>query len=180
MCIFAVINLMYMYMLMACCLLAKVHLYLCVYTIFALYLQMHLFRRTGISWTFRTEPRGCGRHCVLCAVSGCAWPIYRWVRAVIHVWRSYYVLTNVTATMQCQQWASLGAVLMYGENALRMSEGSMFVIFCTCPAGLCVATSFRVYYQRQAGQWLDDNDHMGIVKEEEHGLDERNPDALIP
>ena len=69
---------------------------------------------------------------------------------------------------------------MHGENALRMSEGSMFVIFCTCPAGLCVATSFRVYYQRQAGQRLDDNDNMGIVEEEEHCLDERNPDALIP
>ena len=71
---------------------------------------------------------------------------------------------------------------MHSENAHEMSEGSMFVIICTCPAGLCVATSFRAYYvrKRQAGQRLNDNDNMGIAEEEEHGLDEHNPDARIP
>ena len=58
----------------------------------------------------------------------------------------------------------------------------MLEIACTCPAGLCVATSFRAHYvlTRQAGERLDDNDNMGIAVEEEHGLDERNPNAHFP
>ena len=71
---------------------------------------------------------------------------------------------------------------MHGENANEMSKGSVFVIICTCLAGLCVATNFRACYvcKRQAGQRLEYDDNMGIAEEEEHGLDERNPDAPIP
>ena len=65
---------------------------------------------------------------------------------------------------------------MHDENARDKSERSTFVIICTCLAGLCVGTSFRVYYvrERRAGQRLEYDDNMGIAVEEEHGLDERN------
>ena len=55
----------------------------------------------------------------------------------------------------------------------------MFVIICTCLAGLGVGTSFGVYhvYKRQAGQRLVYADNMGVAEEEEHGLDERIADV---
>ena len=60
----------------------------------------------------------------------------------------------------------------------------MYVISCTCPAGLLYAAlnlGVYVVLKRRAGQRLrEDNDSMGIAVEEEHGLDERNPDARFP
>ena len=80
--------------------------------------------------------------------------------------------------MQCQHGAFLGAVLMHSENALRMSEGSMFVIICT-PRVVCCNLSC-VYETSCPRLKLVYADNIGIVAQEEHGLDEHNPDALIP